>query len=186
MTLYFQYVEELSALQTSLCFLPAPIAGTLTTIVTGLVVHKVSANWAIAITTGVAASSNILLAMNRPGDSYWKFAALGLFLNVVGADCLFTISNLVITSHFPQTKQALAGGVLNTIAQIGKSIGLATAAVLAASVTGKTKAKTVVDLDALFEGYHAAFWYCFSLSITSLVFSCWGLRRVGKVGVKKE
>lgn len=186
MTLYFQYVEELSALQTSLRFLPAPIAGTLTSIITGLVVHKVSANWAIATTTGVAAVSNILLAMNRPGDTYWKFAAPGIFLNVIGADCLFTISNLVITSHFPQKTQALAGGVFNTIAQVGKSTGLATAAVLAASVTEKTESKSAVVSDALFEGYHAVFWYCFALSTSSLAFSCWGLRRVGKVGEKKE
>lgn len=43
-----------------------PLAGTLKSSVISLIVHKVSANWAVAPTIGVAAVSNILLAMNRP------------------------------------------------------------------------------------------------------------------------
>lgn len=185
MSLFFQYVQGLSALQTSLRFLGAPIAGVLTNIITGLIVDKVSANWAIAVTTGMSAISNILLALNKPSDSYWKFAAPGIFLNVIGADCLFTISNLIITAHFPQRTQALAGGVFNTIAQVGKSIGLATAAILAASRTAQTGGRSNSTAEALFEGYQAAYWYCLALSVTSLLLSCWGLRRIGKVGEKQ-
>lgn len=186
MTFFFQYVQNLSALQTSVRFLGAPIAGTLTNIVMGLVVHKVYANWAIALTTGLSAISNILLAMNQPANIYWKFAAPGIFLNVVGADCLFTISNLIITSVFPPRTQALAGGVFNTIAQIGKSVGLATTAVLAAGVTENSGYVDKTSPEALFEGYKAAYWYCCAFSVTTLILSWWGLKKIGKVGEKND
>lgn len=55
-------------------------------------------------------------------------------LNPIGADALFTVSNLVITSVFPSRMQGLADGVFNTIARIGKSVGLATSGVIAAGV----------------------------------------------------
>ncbi len=48
---------------------------------------------------------------------------------------LYTISNLAITSLFPSRTQALAGGVFNTVAQIGNSVGLAITSIIAASVT---------------------------------------------------
>ena len=45
-------------------------------------------------------------------------AFLANILNPVGADSLFTISNLVITSVFHENTQALAGGVFNTVSQV--------------------------------------------------------------------
>lgn len=67
--------------------------------------------------------------------SYWEFVFPALALNVIGPDTLFTVSNLVITGVFPAKTQALAGGVFNTVAQIGKSVGLALSAVIATSIT---------------------------------------------------
>lgn len=40
-------------------------------------------------------------------------------VNPLGADALFTVANLLITSVFPRKTQALAGGVFNTISQVG-------------------------------------------------------------------
>src|SRR5579859_4321454 len=54
---------------------------------------------------------------------------------------LYTISNLAITSLFPVRTQALAGGVFNTIAQIGNSVGLAITSIVAASVTAAKTAQ---------------------------------------------
>lgn len=45
-------------------------------------------------------------------------AFLANIFNPTGADSLFTISNLLITSVFHAKTQALAGGVFNTISQV--------------------------------------------------------------------
>jgi hypothetical protein len=55
-------------------------------------------------------------------------AFLANIFNPTGADSLFTISNLLITSVFHAKTQALAGGVFNTVSQVRNepmSMGLA-------------------------------------------------------------
>lgn len=121
-----------------------------------------------------------------PNSSYWSGAFLANTFNPVGADSLFTIANLLTTSVFPPKTQGLAGGVFNTVSQIGKSVGLALVAVIAASVTKDSEFKDKESPRALLQGYRATFWFCFALVLTTLVVSAWGLKRVGKVGHKRE
>ena len=99
---------------------------------------------------------------------------------------LFTISNLLITSEFPARTQGLAGGVFNTISQIGKSVGLAIAALIANDVTSRSAHENRPNTEALMKGYRGAFWFCFALSGTALCVSALGLRKIGNVGMKRE
>lgn len=109
---------------------------------------------------------------------------------------MYTISNLAITSLFPVRTQALAGGVFNTLAQIGNSVGLAITSIVAASVTA---AKTAAEggaaangataqggILALWEGYKASFWTCFAACVVSGMICAGGMRGLGKVGLKVE
>ena len=126
------------------------------------------------------------MAQATPTSSFWSHAFLANIFNPTGADCLFTVANLLITSVFQAKTQALAGGVFNTISQIGKSVGLALVAVIAASVTDKSDYKDKKSPKALLEGYIATFWFCFGLIVLTIAISTWGLRRVGKVGHKRD
>lgn len=116
-------------------------------------------------------------------------SAVGFLANIfnpTGADSLFTISNLLITSVFPAKTQALAGGVFNTISQIGKSVGLALVAVIASTVTANSKYTDKGSPEALLEGYKATFWFCFATIIGTIAICLWGLRGIGKVGHKRD
>ncbi|KAF2101784.1 integral membrane protein [Rhizodiscina lignyota] len=186
LTLYFQDVQKMSAINTSVHFLPSPAAGATVNIMMALIVHRVRADVAIIISLVVSAISPLIMAFAMPSWSFWAGPFPALFLNPVGSDVLFTISNLVITSVFPARTQALAGGVFNTVSQIGKSVGLATAAVVAASVTARSEYENKRSPEALLEGYHASFWYLFALTLAALGVSLWGLRKIGKVGLKQD
>ncbi|KAF2802029.1 uncharacterized protein BDZ99DRAFT_429276 [Mytilinidion resinicola] len=187
LTLFFQYVQRISPIQTSIRFLPAPVSGALSNIVMGLVVHRVRADWAVAAGTAIACVSPLLMALADPAWSYWAVEFVAVLLSPVGADVLFTISNLLITSVFPAKTQALAGGVFNTVAQIGKSVGLATSAVVASSVTARAGFVEEGERPrALMVGYRATFWYCFGLCLATLLVALVGLRKIGRVGVKRE
>jgi Na+/melibiose symporter-like transporter len=185
-TFFFQDVQSLSATQTSLRFLPAPVTGLLTNVVMGLLVHRMNADWAVVGATTISCISPCLLAVIDPHAPYWAFAFPAMALNVIGSDVLYTVSNLVITAAFPDKTQALAGAVFNTIAQIGKSVGLALTAVIAGSVTLQSEYQDKSSPPALLEGYCAAWWYCLAVTLTTLFISLWGLRYVGKLGFKKE
>ena len=111
---------------------------------------------------------------------------LANIFNPAGADTLFTVSNLLITSVFPARTQALAGGVFNTVSQIGKSVGLALVAVIASSVTADSDYVDKASPEALLEGYKATFWFCFTTTAATIAMCSWGLRSIGKVGHKQD
>lgn len=102
---------------------------------------------------------------------------------------MFTVSNLVITKAFPANTQALAGGVFNTVAQFGNSVGLAVTAAIASSVTAHETPDAAVPRDspeALLLGYRAVFWTIFAAMLTTCFVSVFGLRRVGIIGLKND
>ena len=104
----------------------------------------------------------------------------------ISADTLFTIYNLIITSVFPAKTQGLAGGVFNTLSQIGNSVGLAVGAIVASTVSASGGVEGEMVTEKLERGYRAAFWTCFVAQVLMLGVSGWGLRSVGKVGLKRD
>lgn len=186
LTLYFQDVQEISAIQTSIRFLAVPAAGAIANVTVALIVHKVRSDWMVLCSIALTSIGALLMCIIQPEWSYWACAFPALFLSPLSADALFTVSNLVISSVFPARTQGLAGGVFNTIAQIGKSVGLATSAVIATSVTEHSRYREKESPVALMEGFRAAFWYLFALSCATGLLFTWGLRGIGKVGMKKE
>lgn len=186
---FLQEIQKHSVLEAALRLGPAPIAGILTSIVVGLIVHRVRADWIVIVTTLFSCLSPLLMAIVKERWSYWACAFPAISLIPIGMDALFIVSNLLITSRFPATTQGLAGGVFNTIAQIGKSMGLALAALIANSITAHSSSSASAHHDggltARMEGYRGAFWFCFAINGLTLSISLWGLRKVGMVGGKK-
>lgn len=92
---------------------------------------------------------------------------------------------LIVTSVFPEKTQSLAGGVFNTISQIGNAVGLAAGGVIA-SVVSSSAGGEKRGSDALLKGYHATFWAALAASLVVGVISLGGLRKAGKVGLKVD
>lgn len=183
---FFQDVQGNSPLGTALRFLPAPVSGALANIGVGLLVHRIRGDWIVVLTSIVSALASLLMAIINPNWSYWRCAFVAQFFNPVGADGMFTVANLLITSMFPPGEQGVAGGVFNTISQTGKSVGMALTLLIAQQVTANSSYEDKTSPEALMHGYRAAFWFCVALIVASLLVSVWGLRRIGKVGLKKD
>ena len=66
-------------------------------------------------------------------------------LNPLGADLAYVITNLVVTAAFPAKMQALAGGVIHMLSQIGKSVGIATMAVIVQQMTTPTQGPDIKE-----------------------------------------
>jgi MFS family permease len=99
-------------------------------------------------------------------------------------DVVFVIAAIVISESFPERDQALAGAVFNTVANLGQALGLAIIAVVTNTVTQNHGEKDTTQ--GLLEGYRAGFWVAFGWMILTAFVSAFGLRRVGKVGVKRD
>jgi len=185
-TFLFQDIQGLSATAASVRFLPEPVTGTAINILIGLFVHQLRASWALQVSFVVSALSPLLLAVMREGSSYWKFEFPAVALVPIAADVLYTISQLIITAEFEQSTQTLAGGVVNTIARIGKSVGIAFSAVVASSVSVKAASLRTSHEDDLLTGYRAAWWFNFAATVTCIIVTLCGLRGLGRVGVKRD
>lgn len=115
--------------------------------------------------------------------------------NLPSSPVLWTVSSLVICRAFPSDSQALAGGVFNTISQLGNSVGLAVTAAIAASVSAHdhnastniaTTTAAFETTSRLLQGYRAAYWTIFGGMMVVCVASFLGLRKLGKVGIKQD
>lgn len=187
--LFFQQVQELSTLQAALRFIPGPVSGIIASVLMGFIVHRIRGDMIIASATLISCTAPIVMALVNPRWIYWEAAFPAVFLNPMGADASFTISNLLITSSFPAEMQALAGGVFNTIAQLGNAVGMTLAILIAETVEARAhKEEGGVEerLDAMMMGYRAAYWFFSGMCITAVCVSSVGLHKVGVVGSKRQ
>jgi MFS family permease len=190
-TLFYQEIQHLSPLSTSPRFLPMVLMGAATNIVTGMLAHRVNANKLVIGAAALTTISPLLMALTNPSWSYFSVIFLAMLLCPIAADTIFTIANLIITEVFPPEIHGLAGGVFNTITQIGNSVGLAVSAVVAGEVTKAKEARLAhsigdANLSALLEGYRASFWTILAASVVVVGIAAWGLRGSGKVGLKRD
>lgn len=183
-SLWIQLLQGYSPLQTSIRLLPQTVVGIAVSVLLGLFVHRVHCSWIVGVSTVISLAAPLVMGVCNPHWVYWAAVFPAVGLNVVGADCLYTISNLLIVSSFQQEDHGLAGGVFNTIAQVGKSMGLALIAVITSTVM-QAKASSG-EANSLELGYHAGFWFCLALSVVALFVSLFGLRKAGKIGIKEE
>jgi len=125
------------------------------------------------------------MALINPSSPYWYNAFFAQILAPISADILFTIGLLVVSEVFPSDTQALAGAVFNTVTQFGTSVGLTVLTVISAAVTQKEGAEETEER-RLLAGYRASFWTAFAVLVGACVIGGVGLRRMGKVGLKRD
>ncbi|KAK1701371.1 major facilitator superfamily transporter [Colletotrichum godetiae] len=184
--LYFQKVQSISALQSSLRFLPHVVMGTLVNIAAAWLVSRIKVQTLGTVSAVITAAAPILMATVSLDENYWFAPFWAMVLSPVNADALFTVSNLIISDAFPADVQSLAGGVFSEIGQIGNAVGLAVTAAIAASVTEHSAVVHDDAREARMEGYRAAFWTIFAATVAVLVIVVGGLRKGGTVGKKDE
>ncbi|KAJ3939617.1 uncharacterized protein N0V96_010400 [Colletotrichum fioriniae] len=184
--LYFQKVQGISALQSSLRFLPHVVMGTLVNIAAAWLVSRIKVQTLGAVSAVITTAAPILMATVSLDGNYWFGPFWAMVLSPVNADALFTVSNLIISDAFPADVQSLAGGVFSEIGQIGNAVGLAVTAAIAASVTEHSVVFHDDAREARMEGYRAAFWTIFAATVAVLIIVVGGLRKGGTVGKKDD
>lgn len=184
----FQKIQGLSALQASLRILPNVVTGSICQLTTGLLVHRVSAFYLIVGSTLLTAGSPLLMALINVEWPYWYDAFFAQALSPISADILFTVALLVISDVFPPRMQALAGAVFNTVSQFGNSLGLTVMAVISSVATKHAAASPADDQSTgpLMVGYRAGFWAAFAWMMCAFFIGGYGLRKIGKVGLKMD
>jgi MFS family permease len=188
-SLYFQEIQGKSTLTTSLYLLPNLATGVVVQICVGFFVHRISARWLVAGSAAICAASPLIMALAPPEWGYWKLVFWGQIAAPLSADTLFTVGLIIVSNSFRESEQALAGAVFNTVAQFGMSLGMGSCQVVALGVAGSGKGDGRHgggEDGGLLRGYRASYWMMFGYMVVCGGIAVGGLRRVGKVGVKRE
>lgn len=90
LTFFFQKVQLLSATESSIRFLPEPVAGMLANLAAGLLVHRVPANWLVLSTCLVSLVAPLTMVFATPDSSYWSSGESRMHVNKVRTDAVLT------------------------------------------------------------------------------------------------
>jgi MFS family permease len=190
-TLCFQVSQQLNALQAALRFMPMVATGLGTNVVAAMIIDRVHAGVIVLVGGVISAAAPLLFALQDLSWSYWVSAFPAIIIAVISTDLVFNVSSLIITTNFSGKSQALAGGVFNTVAQLGNSVGLAVTAMVSSAVTETAGHDTIATKSglaydsSLLQGYRSGFWLCFAAAVVGTLASSIGLHSAGKVGKKK-
>lgn len=182
----FQEIQHTSAIGASLRILPSLVVGFLIQLTTGLLIHRTSPYLMVVLALVLSAGAPLLMAVISSHWPYWYAAFPAQLLSPLSCDILFTVGLLAVSEEFPANTQALAGAVFGTVAQFGTSLGLTLIAVVAASVTKHEAEKGMGREEELLVGYQAGFWTAFASMVIACIIGAFGLRRMGKIGVKRD
>lgn len=85
-TLFFQDIQNSSALQASIRFLPMAVVGVVTNMIAAYLVSRVNVNILLGISAIITAVSPILMAVASPKWTYWTAAFFAMILSPVNGD----------------------------------------------------------------------------------------------------
>ncbi|MBR7914992.1 DHA2 family efflux MFS transporter permease subunit [Burkholderia vietnamiensis] len=156
--LYMQRVLGYGPLQVGLAFLPANlIMAAFSLGLSARIVMRCGIRGPIAAGLLIAACG-LALFSRAPVDGGFVWHVLpGMTLLGIGAGVAFNPVLLAAMSDVEPADSGLASGIVNTAFMMGGALGLAVLASLAAARTEALAAARAAPLDALNDGYHAAF-----------------------------
>ncbi|KIY01398.1 uncharacterized protein Z520_02950 [Fonsecaea multimorphosa CBS 102226] len=184
-TFFYQDYLGLSALATTLRFLPTGIAGFLICFVTARLIHITPGFYLLLFASCCGIISPLLFAVPiPPSTTYWAYGFPAMCL-CISTDILAPTINLFIIRQLPPADQALGGALIQTSNQLGRAIGLA---ISTAVKTAIVKDHDRVGDALLLRGIRAGEWVnvgmaALSCSIILLVFR--GLKEVGGALIQK-
>jgi MFS family permease len=165
-TLYFRHIMGATSLQVVAWYVPLGVAGLILSTIEGFILHLVPGR-ILLIASGLGAlGSQLLLALVPPGGSYWAWIFPATILSTIGIDLSTILMTVFITTNFPSSRQGLAGGVINSVLQLGVAVCL--------GLTDLVQSSTVEEY-GLRKSYKNTFWFGVAAGSLSLfLMIIWG------------
>lgn len=189
-TFIFQDYQALSALQTTLRFIPTGASGVITAFIVSRLISRIP-TWMLLLFGNISVSvSCLLFAIPIPPDtSYFAYGLPAFVLSVIGADITWPSLTLFTSKSLPQDDQALGGALINAMGQIGRAIGLAITTAIQTAVIARDRGvpveasgKILPWEPASLAGLRAGIWFNFALAICCSAVVAVYFRGTGIVG----
>lgn len=172
-TLISQEINELSAGQTAIRFLPMGFVGFVTSLGMSRMVEYFNTKYLLIAGMAICAAAPIPSALMKPEDlDFWKHVFPTTVIGVFGTTIVYCTITVVLLASVPVNVKSLCGGMVNTAFQIGSGVALALAsAVVQAVDTSKGHDKL--------QQYSTGMWCCVGLAGVGMLATL-GVKNVGK------
>ncbi|RYP52391.1 hypothetical protein DL768_002422 [Monosporascus sp. mg162] len=189
-TFFWQDFQGLSALQTTLRFIPTGATGFIVAFIMSHLVSRLP-TWMLLLFGNFTASvSCLLFSIPIPPDtSYFAFGFPAMILSVIGADIAWPCLTLFTSKSLPQADQAMGGALINSMGQIGRSIGLAVTTAIQTGVMASQRGLPVEQSGGIeawepasLAGLRAGNWFNFGLGVFCMALVAISFRGTGIVG----
>ncbi|KAJ7621900.1 MFS general substrate transporter [Mycena polygramma] len=157
---YYEDYKKLSAVLTAVRMLPMTIAGACCNLFVVLVISRMPLVYLIVFGTSFTGLGALLFALIDPSATFWAFGLPAPVVVVFGADFVFAAGTLFVAKVSLPHEQSLAGGLFQTLTQLGTSFGLAISTIAFDAVAGSATGN-----DAPLEAYKAAQWTAFGMAM---------------------
>ncbi|KAJ6474419.1 efflux transporter [Mycena vitilis] len=178
---YYEDYQKISVVLTAVRMLPMTIAGVFCNLVVVLLISRLPLVYLIVFGTSFTAVGALLFALIDPSAPFWAFGFPAPIVVVFGADFVFAAGTLFVAKICLPHEQSLAGGLFQTLTQLGTSFGLAISTIAFDAVAGG-----VTTDGAPLEAYKAAQWTAFGMAMFCTLLAATFLRGVGPVGMDER
>ena len=168
-TLYMQNIMGASPLQVSAWFVPMCAGGCFISVAGGYILHLLPGTVLMLVGGGAWVGNSLLFALAPQGANYWAFVFPAMICATMGIDIIYNVANIFITTSLSQSRQGLAGALINSLLYLGIASLLAFADVIQ---TGTLHL-------GLKRSYQSVFWYQFACSVLAVIIM------IGFVRIKK-
>jgi EmrB/QacA subfamily drug resistance transporter len=175
-SLYLGNVLHYSPIQTGATFLPMTVLIVFAAPLAGRFSDKIGSRWLMA--SGLVLLSGSLLSFSMLGidSTFWDILP-GLLLGGLGMSLAMTPTTAAAMGSVPIDKAGVGSAVLNSMRQVGGSLGIALmGAIVAASIT--TPADQPVRPDEFVTGYHNALHVAAAIALVGAVVAVLTVRKV--------
>ncbi|CAK7218592.1 hypothetical protein SEUCBS140593_003598 [Sporothrix eucalyptigena] len=194
-TYFYQDYLGLSAIQTTLRFIPTGVAGIITCFCVAPLLGRIPTYLILLFGNGCVCISSLLLAVPiKPlTTSYFAYGLEAMILSVFGADTAWPSLTLFVSHALPREDQALGGALINMAGQVGRAVGLAIATAVQTAVMASARGVSVADVgstivhdEPTLRGLRAGNWFNFALGVCSFLVVLVAFRGSGVIGKAPE
>jgi len=158
-TLYMQDIMGASSIQVAAWFVPMCTGGLVISVLGGYVMHLLPGTLLMLIGGTGWILTSLLFALAPGGANYWAYIFPAMIGATIGIDVTFNVASIFITTSLSQSRQGLAGALINSLLFLGIAFLLAFADVT----------QTGTAHFGLKRSYQSVFWYQLACSVTALV-----------------
>ncbi|KAG8212823.1 major facilitator superfamily domain-containing protein [Butyriboletus roseoflavus] len=187
--LFYQSYLGLTPVHAMLRFIPMFVMGVLCNFFVAMVVAKLPLVVFVVLGTVITGSACVLFALIDPSATFWAFAFPSTVMVVFGADFVYSVGTIFVAKIVFPHEQSLAGGLFQTMTQIGTAFGLTVSTIVFNSAVNTESAKlgvAVTDPPAQLQGYRSAQWTAAAFPFLAAILAVIFLRNVGVVGHRKH